>query len=304
MITTSQLSENSHRGFEGLKAALCLGSTGVKSNTAVGMQLRLRRNGIGSRSSGKERDAETGLDFFLARYYSGAEGRFMTPDWSAKPEPVPYAKLNNPQTLNLYAYVQNNPSNRIDLDCHADFLWQRFKNVVIGKGWITDAQVKGWSVEQVARNHRYSNEWVIAEFNRSGKDTGHPHFFKFGANKCNEFVGDTLAEAGKKRPEIKDKDGNIRMPSSNEMANPKIHIPGYSDPRPLSEARPGDIIAQQHGPVSGHAGIVVMDNGELATASANFNKAGQVDINNWGFRPAGQNGESDKDRAPVVRHPE
>jgi hypothetical protein len=31
----------------------------------------------------------------------------MSPDWSAQEEPVPYAKLDNPQTLNLYSYVQN-----------------------------------------------------------------------------------------------------------------------------------------------------------------------------------------------------
>jgi hypothetical protein len=28
-------------------------------------------------------------------------GRFMSPDWSAKAEPVPYAKLDNRQSLNL-----------------------------------------------------------------------------------------------------------------------------------------------------------------------------------------------------------
>jgi hypothetical protein len=45
-------------------------------------------------------------------------GRFLSPDWSAKEEPVPYAKLDNPQTLNLYSYVQNNPLIRIDEDGH------------------------------------------------------------------------------------------------------------------------------------------------------------------------------------------
>ena len=45
-------------------------------------------------------------------------GRFMSPDWSAKAEPVPYAKLDNPQSLNLYAYVGNNPLIRIDADGH------------------------------------------------------------------------------------------------------------------------------------------------------------------------------------------
>jgi RHS repeat-associated protein len=68
--------------------------------------------------TGKERDTESGNDYFGARYYSSAMGRFMSPDWSAKREPVPYAKLDNPQTLNLYAYVGNNPLIRIDKDGH------------------------------------------------------------------------------------------------------------------------------------------------------------------------------------------
>jgi len=45
-------------------------------------------------------------------------GRFMSPDWSAKIRPVPYAKLDNPQSLNLYAYVGNNPLSRVDPDGH------------------------------------------------------------------------------------------------------------------------------------------------------------------------------------------
>jgi RHS repeat-associated protein len=66
----------------------------------------------------KERDSETGLDFFGARYFSSAEGRFVSADWSAKPEPVPYANLEDPQTLNLFGYVRNNPMAREDADGH------------------------------------------------------------------------------------------------------------------------------------------------------------------------------------------
>jgi RHS repeat-associated protein len=72
-----------------------------------------------SLSTGKERDAESGNDYFGARYYASTLGRFMSPDWSAKVEPVPYAKLVDPQSLNLYAYVRNNPLIRIDADGHA-----------------------------------------------------------------------------------------------------------------------------------------------------------------------------------------
>jgi RHS repeat-associated protein len=68
---------------------------------------------------GKERDTETGNDDFGARYYSSVYGRWLSPDWSAIPAPVPYANLSNPQTLNLYAIVADNPETFADLDGHA-----------------------------------------------------------------------------------------------------------------------------------------------------------------------------------------
>ena len=74
--------------------------------------------------TGKERDTESGNDYFGARYYASTMGRFMSPDWSAKMEPVPYAKLDNPQTLNLYAYVGNNPLGGADPDGHCDISCQ------------------------------------------------------------------------------------------------------------------------------------------------------------------------------------
>ena len=55
---------------------------------------------------------------FGARYYEASLGRFLCPDWSEFPEPVPYANLTNPQSLNLYSYVLNNPVSRLDPDGH------------------------------------------------------------------------------------------------------------------------------------------------------------------------------------------
>jgi RHS repeat-associated protein len=75
-------------------------------------------NRVRSRCTGKERDTESGLDYFGARYYGNALGRFLTPDWSAKPVTIPYADLHDPQTLNLYGYVGNNPLSRRDADGH------------------------------------------------------------------------------------------------------------------------------------------------------------------------------------------
>ncbi|MFZ1086425.1 MAG: RHS repeat-associated core domain-containing protein, partial [Terracidiphilus sp.] len=79
--------------------------------------------------TGKERDAESGNDYFGARYYASSMGRFMSPD------PLPWLKWQNsggdstgkdserkkfnewiedPQHLNMYAYVRNNPLTRTD----------------------------------------------------------------------------------------------------------------------------------------------------------------------------------------------
>jgi RHS repeat-associated protein len=68
--------------------------------------------------TGKERDSESGLDYFGARYYSNGLGRFITPDWSAIPVPVPYADLSDPQSLNQYTYVRNIPTTNVDADGH------------------------------------------------------------------------------------------------------------------------------------------------------------------------------------------
>jgi RHS repeat-associated protein len=75
------------------------------------------------RFTGKERDSESGNDYFEARYYASAMGRFMSPD------PLPWihwqngnrddqqrfaAYIANPQNFNMYAYVNNKPLNKTD----------------------------------------------------------------------------------------------------------------------------------------------------------------------------------------------
>jgi len=59
----------------------------------------------------KERDQESGNDYFGARYYASSMGRFMSPDPDNGPQPH-----NNPQRLNVYAYALNNPLRFIDED--------------------------------------------------------------------------------------------------------------------------------------------------------------------------------------------
>ena len=58
----------------------------------------------------KERDIETGLDYFGARYYASTQGRFTSTD----PKPVTKESFLNPQRWNLYVYVNNNPLSAVD----------------------------------------------------------------------------------------------------------------------------------------------------------------------------------------------
>jgi hypothetical protein len=51
-------------------------------------------------------------------------GRFMSPDWSRLPVAVPYADINNPQSLNLYSYVKSNPLSHADADGHVQLCGQ------------------------------------------------------------------------------------------------------------------------------------------------------------------------------------
>jgi len=62
--------------------------------------------------TGKERDSESGLDNFGARYNASTMGRFMTPD----PSTNLVLRAINPQRWNMYAYAINNPTSYVDHD--------------------------------------------------------------------------------------------------------------------------------------------------------------------------------------------
>lgn len=84
-------------------------------------------SGVRQKFTSKERDVETGLDYFLARYYSSTQGRFTSPDEftggpdelktfsdDASDNPTFYSDLLNPQSLNKYQFGYNNPIRYLD----------------------------------------------------------------------------------------------------------------------------------------------------------------------------------------------
>jgi len=241
--------------------------------------------------TGKERDTESGNDYFEARYYASSMGRFMSPDWSAKYEPIPYAKLDNPQSLNLYSYVLNNPLSAVDPDGHE-------------------------TAEEVAKKN-VDNAKISAgtdRYDKSATVVSNGQVFTSGKDKCNLYVSETMKNSTGEHTTV---DGTGKIPSAAAFADPNVKITGLSAPEPMANAKPGDVIAQDHGanPTSGneegHVGIVVSlphDGQPGQTASANANEGGKVTINDWGFRsPTANpnNGERSgaSSPAPVVRHP-
>lgn len=78
------------------------------------MTKRIRAGGCaGSRYpflTRKERDNETGLDYFGARYFASTQGRFTSPD-----PLLGSGRIGSPQTWNRYNYVLNNPLKFSDL---------------------------------------------------------------------------------------------------------------------------------------------------------------------------------------------
>ena len=151
--------------------------------------------------TGKERDSESGLDEFGARYYASTMGRFMTPDWSRDPDPIPYADYENPQTLNLYQYVENNPLNAWDPDGHAH--WGPCPNDSSAQCWTGD---KNGEVDQnngTVWNGK-SQQW---EQPQSPPSTSWQEFLSWRQN----FINDWNKRIDAHRPPPQKQDENLQL---------------------------------------------------------------------------------------------
>ena len=109
--------------------------------------------------TGKERDSESGLDYFGARYYGSSMGRFMSSDDGEDQD------VQDPQSWNLYSYVRNNPVTHTDADgravnvcdasgqnCHTIWDDQAYSNAQ-----QQDKQLNGPSLSQLQNSGQSQN---------------------------------------------------------------------------------------------------------------------------------------------------
>ena len=117
------------------------------------------------RFTGKERDAETGWDYFGARYYSSHVGRFTTTD----PVLDSKAALVDPQRWNRYAYGRNNPLRWVDPDGKDVVLAVRNNS---GGGWTnfghTALRVVGEGYDRTYDFGRYGATWGLMKSEGEG----------------------------------------------------------------------------------------------------------------------------------------
>jgi RHS repeat-associated protein len=129
LLAASLLSENSRPGFGGCDSELRRVIELANVLNASGLATSLYDDRIGSRDTGKERDSESGLDYFGARYYGSALGRFTSPDDGSDQDP------GSPQSWNLYAYGRNSPLTGTDPSGHD---WQVCESNGSNCGTVTD----------------------------------------------------------------------------------------------------------------------------------------------------------------------
>ena len=201
-------------------------------------------------------------------------GRFMSPDWSAKVEPVPYSKLDDPQSLNLYAYVRNNPLGNVDADGH-DYGQLEAKLAGSGSAGVAySSQQEQQQIEAATQQSYEATEELMDKgllmgvWAQKQQDLAKTAISEIGDKtygksappcgwKCSKFVGDMLNAVGlpvhqgyKSNP-----DG---PPVAGDWANPKVTIKGWTLLPLGSKPQAGDVAAyrENYSDATGHAGIV------------------------------------------------
>lgn len=172
---------------------------------------------------GHEHDSETGLDYFGKRFYSNGLGRWTSSD----PKGIALRHLLNPQKLNKYSYVLNNPTGAFDPDGMEEVTMQLnalIQKESVGYGPLSfRGDNRGFSSDM----HASSRVSVTVRVETDpAKNHGNPLIGKpevrVGATHLN-LTGEEKTSTGPKMPEVKatqDKNGNVIVNIQESMRNP------------------------------------------------------------------------------------
>jgi RHS repeat-associated protein len=136
--------------------------------------------------TGKERDTESGNDYFEARYFGSSMGRFLSPDYADEddgPVSIPNYNPSNPQSLNLYSYVRNNPLTSTDPDGHD-------VNVCDNSGQCHQMTNDQYKAAQQAGNQGGLNAPTLDQVGMNGNGSG-----QFNATAITDSSGKTVGTA-------------------------------------------------------------------------------------------------------------
>ena len=198
----------------------------------------------------KERDAESGLHYFEARYLAGNAGRFISVDpLYAEPLQMGGEKVNqvlsNPQDFNLYAYARNNPIRYTDPTGYdpkdnSETLHLPTRNILPWKGTTS-------SQETIAVGHGFDarpedfewkgNKWDWKDEGKNAKSAGYTTVPK-GTTitfycEHGQTIGDDLGSAIETR-RLNPKQFRITFYPGDKIPNYALLPPGdLSRPNPL-----------------------------------------------------------------------
>jgi RHS repeat-associated protein len=106
----------------------------------------------------KERDTETGLDYFLARYYSSIQGRFTSPD-----PLLESSEKSQPQSWNRYSITINNPLKYVDPD-GLRYVQRTLPDGTIQYGWCATDACYDQAIDKSAKDYA---GWTPVTFDES-----------------------------------------------------------------------------------------------------------------------------------------
>jgi RHS repeat-associated protein len=190
--------------------------------------------------TGKERDTESGNDYFGARYYASSVGRFLSPDAPVDQHP------NNPQSWNLYTYVRNNPLGGVDPDGNFDC------------GALTAAQCTQVGTNLTTAQRQLDTAWTNGTITDNQYLTGSAAIFAYGTMNDHNGVTVNVGETQDNAPAMTNASQGGKITAANPTGQ-DIQVtfrPGFL------ESANSDTTAQ----VTGHEGSHVEDAEDWAKA--------------------------------------